>query len=61
MQFVVLACDGVWDVIDNDEAAQMVLASLTAGVSADEAAREVVSRAVAMGSSDNVTCMVLHL
>jgi len=63
-QFIIIACDGVWDVLEDQEAVDMVRSFLAgAGGLADgvPAARILVDAALAKGSSDNVTAMVVLL
>lgn len=59
-RFVVLASDGVWDVVDEEEAAQMVLAA-EAGQTCAALAQMLVDRALAGGTRDNVSALVVRL
>jgi serine/threonine protein phosphatase PrpC len=54
---VVAATDGVWDVLDVDEAAGLVRRA----VAARSAARALVDAALGIGASDNVTAIVVRL
>ena len=54
---IVMATDGVWDVLSNNEVAACVAAS----PSAQEAANQVVDMAYARGSADNITVIVITL
>jgi serine/threonine protein phosphatase PrpC len=54
---VVAATDGLWDVLGPEDAARIVRASLTAPA----AARALVDTALAAGTSDNVTAVVVRL
>lgn len=56
-EFIVIACDGVWDVCSD----QSVVDLIRDVESTDEAAREIVRHALKRGSTDNVTCMVVRL
>ncbi len=57
-EYLVLATDGIWDVLRNDEVAKLVLkhAKNFADVS-----KELCSEAILMGSADNVTALVIDL
>lgn len=71
--FVVVACDGLWDVILDQESVNLVLQGLQAfrdlqltqspaqTAIAEVLARMLVEEALARGTSDNVTCMVIFL
>ncbi|KAK4537783.1 hypothetical protein CDCA_CDCA14G3808 [Cyanidium caldarium] len=58
---VVLACDGLFDVMSDEEVAECILASAEARVDAQLAAEQLVARALHQGSTDNVSCMVVRL
>lgn len=68
-QFIIIACDGVWDVIEDQEAVDMVREHLGAGVGGapppnsrvKTAAQVLVDAALARGSSDNITVLVVYL
>ena len=68
-EFVVLACDGIWDVMSSQQVVSKVSDMLQNGrppppppPPADEdAARAVVRQAYALGSTDNMTAVVVHL
>jgi protein phosphatase 1L len=53
----VLASDGVWDTLSNEDCARVVCKASCVG----QAARKVVEEAMARGSSDNITCTVVDL
>jgi len=55
-QFVILACDGVWDVITDSEATSIV-APIT---NPEEASRRLRDEAFARGSTDNISVMVIR-
>lgn len=57
--FVILACDGVWDVLTHEAACRLVLHALRATGDPQRAAEELVDEAYAKGSTDNITSMVL--
>ena len=61
-QFLILACDGVWDVLANQQAVNVVLKSLQQN--SDDfklAAQAIVNLAYEEGSTDNITAMVIDL
>jgi len=59
--FIILACDGVWDVITSSEAADYIYDCIDAKDTAAEAAEALGNRALAKGSTDNVSCIVVYL
>lgn len=71
--FVILACDGLWDVINDQQAVELVLESMreltpiarqleAEGRSmAEILARMLVEEALAQGSNDNISCIVIFL
>lgn len=59
--FVIVACDGLWDVLTNEKACVIVQKVLQTGGTAKEAARLLVSRAVKRGTLDNVSVVVALL
>ena len=58
--FVVLATDGVWDVLDIEEAVRVVDTLLKDGKTPQECCAKLVDRALRMGSGDNVTALVVE-
>jgi len=71
--FVILACDGVWDVISDQQAVELVVESMreltpiarqlqAEGRSmAEILARMLVEEALANGSNDNISCIVIFI
>lgn len=57
-EYLVLASDGLWDVMENEEVARLVLSNsqdfLTLG-------KKLCSEAIVLGSTDNVTALVIDL
>ena len=58
--FVVLATDGLWDVLDGEEAVRVVDSLLKDGKAPAECCAELVARALRLGSGDNVTALVVE-
>lgn len=58
-EFLVVACDGLWDVMSDQEVVDCVKA-LIANNSAD-LARDLIQRAVELGTQDNVSIIVVIL
>lgn len=56
-EFVIVACDGLWDVCSDQEAVELVREVADPKV----AAKMLVSNAIKSYSSDNITCMVIRL
>mmetsp|Transcript_16813 Transcript_16813/g.25296 ORF Transcript_16813/g.25296 Transcript_16813/m.25296 type:complete len:508 (+) Transcript_16813:973-2496(+) len=59
--FVLLATDGLWDVIYPAEAIQVASALFAKGAKPNAVANDLCKRALRFGSSDNVTVVVLQL
>jgi len=57
--FLLLACDGFWDVMDAEEAVARGMELLEGGLTATEAAAQLGNLALRMGSSDNVTVVLV--
>lgn len=56
VRFIVLACDGVWDALSDQEVVDIISAHLS---DADEATSKVVKAAFDKGSQDNLTAIVV--
>jgi len=59
-EFVIIASDGLWDVVSNQEACDMVKKAAKAGGS-QAAAKMLTKQAIGRGSLDNVTVIVINL
>jgi len=60
-EFVVVASDGVWDVLGSQQALNFVRRRLGAHKCAQRAAGELVAEALAQGSHDNTSALVVML
>jgi serine/threonine protein phosphatase PrpC len=58
-RFVVLGCDGLWDVMSNEEVANFV--SIRKSLSSYEIARQLVAEAYRRKSQDNISVVVVDL
>ncbi|XP_054786106.1 probable protein phosphatase 2C 11 isoform X1 [Prosopis cineraria] len=56
VDFIIIASDGLWNVISNKEAVSLVQ-NIT---DAEAASRELIKEAYTRGSSDNITCLVVR-
>jgi serine/threonine protein phosphatase PrpC len=61
VEYLILACDGVWDHVTYDASVQCVSKLKTEGKSAEEAARALVQASLDGGSADNCTAIVVYL
>uniref|UniRef100_A0A7R9VJQ1 protein-serine/threonine phosphatase n=1 Tax=Chlamydomonas euryale TaxID=1486919 RepID=A0A7R9VJQ1_9CHLO len=55
-EFLVLASDGLWDVVSNEDAIQLVRSM----IDPEEAAKHLSQEAMKRGSCDNISCIVLR-
>ena len=60
-EFLILACDGVWDVLTDSKAVQVVHDSLEKTHSVDCAAMALRDWAFCSGSGDNISVIVVQL
>ena len=58
--FLILACDGVWDVVGSQEAVDVVRSSLNQYADLERASNELTSHALVAGSTDNITVVVIQ-
>jgi len=59
-KFLILACDGLWDVMTHQEAADFAQKQKAQGKSAKETAQALVRESLAKKTEDNVTCIVIY-
>ncbi|CAB3396864.1 unnamed protein product [Caenorhabditis bovis] len=58
-EFLVLACDGVYDVMENDELAQFVRGRLAVHTDLTQVCNDVLDECLAKGSRDNMTVVIV--
>jgi serine/threonine protein phosphatase PrpC len=59
VQYVLLACDGLWEKVSAATAVRYINKKLQRGVEVEEITKELVKQALSKGSTDNVTVMLL--
>eukprot|EP01010_Urceolus_cornutus_P002136 NODE_2738_length_477_cov_170.490654_g2157_i0.p2 GENE.NODE_2738_length_477_cov_170.490654_g2157_i0~~NODE_2738_length_477_cov_170.490654_g2157_i0.p2 ORF type:complete len:107 (+),score=34.36 NODE_2738_length_477_cov_170.490654_g2157_i0:33-353(+) len=60
--FLVIGCDGLWDVMEHDEALQFVRELLQSDTCTPQSASEMLAaEAMKRGSTDNITVLVVTL
>jgi len=60
-QFLVLACDGIWDVVSNEACALFVLEKMTAGYGLGRCCELLVDHCLELGSHDNMTVVIVAM
>jgi len=63
-EFVVLACDGLWDVFSNEEAVEFIGNKITSGTTQEDlvsVAKSLALQAIQKNSTDNVTVLIVKL
>lgn len=60
-EFLVIGCDGLWDVMTYSEVVDFCYRRFMSGVGAQTIAEELAQAALNKGSTDNVTAMLIHL
>lgn len=58
-EFLILACDGLWDVFANQDAADFIKISLQTFGNPEKAVSDLVNEAIKLGSMDNVSVVVV--
>lgn len=56
---MLLACDGFWDVMESQEAVDLSLRFMQNGLTVQQAAAKLGDMALRLGSSDNVTVIIV--
>lgn len=60
-EFLIIGCDGIWDVISNQDAVSLVRRELRQHDDPEQCARELVNQALRRDTSDNLTAIVVCL
>lgn len=60
-QFLILACDGIWDVMENEEAAEFVLARMSEGYGLGEICEQLIDCCLEKNSRDNMSVVIVAL
>lgn len=55
-EILMLSCDGIFDVMSNEEVAAFIDRSLRSGVRIGQLANSLVQEAVRLGGTDDITC-----
>jgi len=58
-EFVILGCDGVWDVLSNQQAANFIRNEFENGANEENAAKALAEHAFSIGSTDNISVLVI--
>lgn len=59
--FVILACDGLWDVMEDEESVKFVAEKFAKGMDMAQISKKLVKAALERGSMDNISVMVVRL
>ncbi|RCK63516.1 Protein phosphatase 2C 1 [Candida viswanathii] len=60
-EFIIIACDGVWDVMSDSHACKVVQESFRHGLGPVQVAKKLCQLAIDLSTTDNVTVMVIKL
>lgn len=60
-ELMIIACDGIWDVMSNLECSQFCLAALSIGASVQQTADMVLDECLRKGSGDNMSIIIVSL
>lgn len=60
-EYLVVACDGVWDVVDDQELVECIRSHLSKGNERHTTAKALVEFARSEGSGDNITAIIVFL
>jgi len=59
-EFLILASDGLWDVLSNQDAVQLIRDMVRKDNDCEGAAAKLAKEAINRGSNDNVSCVVIR-
>jgi serine/threonine protein phosphatase PrpC len=60
-KFIVLACDGIWNWLSNEQVGKFVNRQLNEGKNSRDVSKGLIKLAFAQGSTDNITAMIINL
>lgn len=60
-EFIIIACDGVWDVMSDSHACKVVQESFRQGYTPEQVAKKLCQLAIDLSTTDNVTVMIIQL
>ena len=60
-QFILIACDGIWDVVSNDTAAAFILDKMVTGYGLGRCCELLLDHCLELGSRDNMTVVIVAL
>ena len=60
-EFIIIASDGLWDVMSNQQAVNYVRNQIAGGIPLGTISKNVVSKAIALGSVDNTSAVIVFL
>jgi len=60
-ELVIIGCDGVWDVVQHQEAVNLCHALIQSGASPHDAAKRLVELSLEKGSTDNISAIIVVL
>ncbi|KAI8019028.1 putative protein phosphatase 2C 13 [Camellia lanceoleosa] len=58
-EFLIVACDGIWDVMSNEDAVSLVRHALRRHNDPQQCARELVNEALRLNTADNLTAIIV--
>jgi len=61
VEFIVIACDGLWDVLNNEETVEFVKQQLNNNIPHDKIAENLVQEAFELKSQDNISAVLIFL